>query len=146
MKTWLAVLGMAATVCAATAMAESKPTKCHIRYSLKGWAAIYESAKGTGHITCDNGQEADVIISSKGAGVAFGKETIVDGEGAFNDVHDISELYGHYVALKTDAGTGKAADSQVMTKGHVSLALAGKGKGVELGITFGDFKIEKKAE
>ncbi len=143
MKSWLAVLGVTAMVCAAAAMAESKPTKCHIRYSLTGWAAVYESAKGTGRITCDNGQEADVTLSSKGAGVAFGKETIVDGEGAFTDVNDIAELFGHYVAFKTDAATGKAADSQVMTKGKVSLALAGKGKGVDLGITFADFKIEK---
>lgn len=129
-------LGLAST-------AYAKPTKCHISYSLKGWAIVYQSSSGAGTITCDNGQSAKVTLKSKGGGVAFGEEKIREGEGAFSDVADISELFGNYVALAADAGSGKGADSQVMTKGKVSLALAGKGKGVELGIAFADFDIQK---
>jgi len=140
---WIAGL-VAVLTCGFAATAEAKPTKCHIRYSLKGWALVYESASGSGTITCDNGQAAKVSLKSKGGGVAFGKETILEGEGAFSDVDDISELFGHYAAVTADAGEGKEAGSQVMTKGKVSLALAGKGKGMEVGISFGDFDITKE--
>jgi hypothetical protein len=140
---WIAGIALAALLCGSASTVFAKPTKCHIRYTLKGWAVVYESSSGSGTITCDNGQSAKVVLKSKGAGVAFGKETILDGEGAFSEVGDISELFGHYVALATDAGSGKAADSQVMTKGEISLALAGKGKGMEVAIAFGDFDITK---
>lgn len=139
----IAGVALIALSCGLASTANAKPTKCHIRYSLKGWAVVYESSSGSGTITCDNGQTAKVALKSKGAGVAFGKETVLEGEGAFSDVGDISELFGHYVALDADAASGKAADSQVMTKGSVSLALAGKGKGMEVGISFGDFDISK---
>ena len=140
---WTAAAALVALSLGLTATADAKPTKCHIRYSLKGWAVVYESATGRGTITCDNGQTAKVALRSKGGGVAFGKEQVLEGEGAFSDVGDISELFGHYAAVVADAGSGKEADSQVMTKGEVSLALAGKGKGMEVGISFGDFDIEK---
>lgn len=138
---WIAAAALVA--CGWASTAEAKPTKCHITYSLKGWAVVYATASGTGTITCDNGQSAKVNLKSKGGGVAFGKETIHEGRGAFSDVEDISELFGHYAVLTADAGSGKAADSQVMTKGKVSLALAGKGEGVGVGISLADFTIEK---
>jgi hypothetical protein len=34
--------------------------------------------------------------------------------------------------------------AQVVTKGPVSLALSGKGTGVDLGVAFGEFVIEKE--
>ncbi len=140
---WIAGAALGALLGGMASTAHAKPTKCHIRYSLKGWAVVYQSASGTGTITCDNGQSAKVVLKSKGGGVAFGEEKILEGEGAFSDVGDISELFGHYAAVVADAGSGKEADSQVMTKGKVSLALAGKGKGMEVGISFGDFDITK---
>ena len=140
---WIAGIALAALSCGLASTADAKMTKCHLRYSLKGWAVVYATASGSGTITCDNGQSAKVTLKSKGGGVAFGEEKVREGEGAFSDVADISELFGNYAALAADAGSGKEADSQVMTKGKVSLALAGKGKGMELGISFGDFDIQK---
>jgi len=139
---WIAA---AVAVCAlAQPGAALAKTKCHITYNLKGWSALYETANGEGRIECDNGQKAEVTVRSKGGGVTFGKTDIVDGRGAFSDVADISELFGPYAQMQTQAGAGKAAESNVMTKGNVSLALSGTGKGVELGISFGAFIIEKK--
>lgn len=143
-STWITATAAAAFALAAASSALAKPTKCHITYNLKGWSAIYETASGEGRIECDNGQSAAVTVRSKGGGVTFGKTDIVDGRGAFSDVADISELFGDYAQMQAQAAAGRAAESNVMTKGNVSLALSGKGKGVELGISFGAFIIEKK--
>lgn len=140
---WMKAAALVGLSLGVASTAQAKPTKCHIRYSLKGWAVVYATASGSGTITCDNGQTAKVSLKSKGGGVAFGEEKVVEAEGAFSDVNDISELFGHYAAVDANAGEGKEADSQVMTKGPVSLALAGKGKGMEVGISFGDFDITK---
>jgi hypothetical protein len=120
------------------------PTSCKIEFNLKGWSAIYETASGTGKIKCSNGQTARVSLKSKGGGLTFGKMKIVDGIGTFSEVVDISEVFGEYAVAETDAALGKSADAQVLTKGNVSLALAGKGKGVELGFDFGKFTITKE--
>ena len=120
------------------------PTSCSIDFNLKGWSAIYETASGTGKIKCTNGQTARASLKSKGGGLTFGKMKIVNGIGTFSEVADISEVFGEYAVAETDAALGKAADAQVLTKGHVSLALAGKGKGVEFGFDFGRFIIAKQ--
>lgn len=120
------------------------PTSCSIEFNLKGWSAIYETASGTGKIKCSDGQTARVSLKSKGGGLTFGRMKIVNGVGHFSEVTNISELFGEYAVAETDAALGKAADAQVLTKGSVSLALAGKGKGYELGFDFGKFIITKQ--
>ncbi len=119
-------------------------TKCHLDYTLKGWSAFYKTAKGEGTIGCDNGQQAGVDIDVRGGGVTFGKTKITHGRGTFSSVHDINELYGAYATSEAHAGVVKSAQAQAMTKGPVSLALHGTGKGVDLGIAFGQFKITQK--
>ena len=37
----------------------------------------------------------------------------------------------------------KAGEAQVLTKGDVSLALAGKGEGVDIGVDVGEFTISR---
>ena len=118
-------------------------TKCHMKFTLSGWSAFYKTASGTGTITCDNGQSARVNLSSKGGGITFGRSTIKDGLGTFTDVEGISELYGTYVQSEAHAGAGKSTKASAMTKGEVSLSLVGKGKGVDVGIAFGKFTIER---
>jgi hypothetical protein len=118
-------------------------TKCHMKFTLSGWSAFYKTASGSGTITCDNGQSARVNLSSKGGGITFGRSTIKDGLGTFTDVEGISELYGTYVQSEAHAGAGKSTKASAMTKGEVSLSLVGKGKGVDVGIAFGKFTIEK---
>ncbi len=116
-------------------------TKCKMRFSLHGWSAIYETHTGSATITCDNGQSAKVLLDTKGGGLTAGKSTI-KGTGTFSGVSDISELYGAYAKAEAHAGVVKSAGAQVLTKGEVSLALAGTGKGVDLGIAFGKFTIK----
>jgi hypothetical protein len=124
--------------------ARAKGTVCEMRFTLSGWSAFYKTASGSGTITCDNGQKATVHLSSKGGGLTAGKYKIRDGYGKFSEVADISELYGTYVQGGAEAGAGKSSGASAMTKGEVSLALAGHGTGVNLGVSFGKFTITKK--
>jgi len=121
-----------------TAQAE---TKCKMHFNLHGWSAIYETASGSATITCDNGQTAKVLINTKGGGLTAGKSKI-QGTGTFSGVSNISELYGAYAKAEAHAGVVESAGAQVLTKGEVSLALAGTGKGIDLGISFGRFSIK----
>ena len=120
--------------------AERKGTKCKLHFSISGWSVLYETASGAGSVTCDNGQSAKVKIEVKGGGLTAGKSSLT-GTGTFSEVADISEVYGPYAKAEAHAGVVKSAAAQVMTKGTVSLALAAKGKGVDLGIAFGKFSI-----
>ena len=118
-------------------------TKCKLTYSLAGWSAGYATASGSGTITCDNGQSARVSLRAKGGGPTAGKSKIVKGSGTFSEVADISELFGSYASAEAHAGAGGSSAAQVVTKGTVSLAFSGTGKGIDLGVTFGQFVIQK---
>lgn len=122
--------------------ADKKVTKCKLEFSVRGWSAIYETASGTGTVTCDNGQTARVKIDVKGGGLTAGKSSM-KGTGTFSEVSDIQEIFGPYAKAGAHAGAVKSADAQVMTKGEVSLAVTAKGKGVDLGISFGRFSIDR---
>jgi hypothetical protein len=120
-------------------------TKCQMKYSLAGWSAGYSTASGSGTITCDNGQSARVSLRAKGGGLTAGKSKIVNGSGTFSEVGDISELFGSYASAEAHAGAGESSAAQVVTKGTVSLAFSGSGKGIDLGVTFGEFIIKKQS-
>jgi hypothetical protein len=119
-------------------------TKCKLKYSLAGWSAVYSTASGSGSITCDNGQSAHVSLEAKGGGLTGGKSKVVNGSGTFSEVADISELFGSYASADVHAGAGESSAAQVVTKGTVSLAFSGTGKGIDLGVTFGEFVITKQ--
>jgi hypothetical protein len=74
-----------------------------------------------------------VVINVKGGGATFGKTDIVEGHGEISGVRSIDEIFGSYAAAAAHAGVVKTGDLQAMTKGKVSLALAGHGKGVDIG-------------
>jgi hypothetical protein len=137
----LAALALAGTTPPAHALGQ---VDCEMRFSLSGWSAFYKTASGTGTITCNNGQRMNVAIRAKGGGITFGKSSIEDGRGEFSGVHDISELLGSYAGAEAHAGASKSANSQAMTKGEVSLALAGKGRGWDIGVGFGKFTISRR--
>jgi hypothetical protein len=120
-----------------------KLTDCRMTFSLKSWSAFYKSSEGEGTITCDNGQTAKVRIKAKGGGLTFGKSEIIGGTGKFTGARNIDELLGSYVQSEVHAGAGKSADAQALTKGEVSLALAGTGRGVDVGFAFGKFTIQR---
>jgi hypothetical protein len=124
--------------------ARATSTKCKMTYSLSGWSAAYSTASGSGTITCDNGQSAHSSLRATGGGLTAGKSKIVNGSGTFSEVADISELFGSYASADVHAGIVDSSAAQVVTKGTVSLAFSGTGKGIDLGVTFGKFVIAKR--
>ncbi len=122
---------------------KEKLAECTMTFNLKGWSAFYKTAKGDGTITCSNGQKARVTITTKGGGLTFGKSEIIGGTGRFTGARNIDELFGSYVQSEAHAGAGKSADAQALTKGEVSLALHGTGRGVDIGFAFGKFTIDR---
>ena len=123
--------------------AQARETRCKMTFNLAGWSVFYKTASGTGQVRCDNGQTMNVKLRAKGGGLTFGKTRVKNGIGAFTGVNDISDILGHYGTAEAHAGADKSASAQVVTKGNVSLALTGKGKGWNLGVAFGAFIIER---
>jgi hypothetical protein len=116
---------------------------CEMRFSTSGWSVFYKSASGYGTISCSNGQSMRVKLRAKGGGLTVGKSTIENGVGEFSGVHSITEVLGTYASAEAHAGAVKSAKGQVMTKGEVSLALSGTGRGWDLGVAFGKFTIRR---
>ena len=137
-----AAIALAAGVWSQSARAAEK-TDCEMRFNLTGWSAIYKHAEGSGTITCRNGKTMKVNIVAVGGGLTVGKSRIENGTGKFSEVSDLSELLGDYAQGEAHAGIVKSSTAQVLTKGTVSLALAGTGEGVDLGISFGKFTISR---
>ena len=131
---------VAAGLCAAPANAAGK-IDCEMRFSLKGWSAIYKHSEGSGVITCSNGGSYPVNIVAVGGGLTVGKQEVDDGLAKFSEVKSVSELYGGWAQGEATAGVVKGGSAQVMTKGNVSMALSGVGGGVSIGISFGKFTI-----
>jgi hypothetical protein len=115
--------------------------KCTLKFTMKSWSAFYKTADGAGTVKCDNGRSVKVSLSAKGGGLTVGKSSIDEGHGEFSAISSVEELFGTYVAAEAHAGAVKSAGAQVMTKGEVSLALSGTGRGVDLGVVFGAFTI-----
>jgi hypothetical protein len=140
------ILGLSALLLSLTAVAPAgaaETTVCRMDYTLKGWSAFYKTSRGSGTITCENGQTAKVKLSASGGGLTAGKSEVRDGHGKFSEISDIRELFGTYASATAAAGAVQSSEAQALTKGEVSLALAGTGTGIELGVSFGKFKITK---
>ena len=124
--------------------ASARDVSCRLDFDMAGWSVFYKTASGTGRVSCDNGQSMAVTIDAKGGGLSVGKSEIRGGRGQFSGVRSINEVLGTYATAKAHAGAVKSSKAQVMTKGEVSLALAGTGEGVDLGVAFGAFTIEAR--
>jgi len=141
------VLALAvAAVVPCSARAAAADLDCKLRFSLTGWSAIYKHAEGSGVVICANGKSMNVRISAKGGGLTVGKSHIDNGTGKFTDVHRIEDVLGTYVQGDASIGAVKSGTAQVLTKGTVSLALAGAGEGIDIGISVGGFTIERAGE
>jgi hypothetical protein len=136
-----AVLALLLAGGATPASAAAASVTCHLTFTMSGWSAFYKTSSGAGTIKCSNGQSMSVKLSAKGGGLTVGKSTIEDGKGEFSAVNSINELLGSYVSAEAHAGAVKSAKAQVMTKGEVSLALSGTGRGWDLGVAFGKLTI-----
>lgn len=132
---------LALSISAAPAAFGDELYNCEMSFSLKGWSAFVKKARGSGTVTCENGESARVQIRVRGGGLTFGKSEIVNGKAKISGVKDIREVFGSYASASAHAGVGPSAEATAMTKGEVSLALAGTGRGVDLGIAFSKFKI-----
>jgi len=126
-----------------TSQAADANLDCKLKFSLTGWSAIYKHAEGHGTVTCENGQAMNVKIEAKGGGLTVGKSHIDNGTGHFTDVHKMDDVLGTYAQGDASIGAGKSGTAQVLTKGTVSLALAGAGEGVDIGVSFGGFTISR---
>lgn len=119
---------------------------CKLKFSLTGWSLIFKHAEGHGTVHCENGQSMAVKIEAKGGGLTVGKSHIDNGTGRFTDVHRIEDVLGTYAQGDASAGAVKSGTAQVLTKGTVSLALAGAGEGVELGVSVGGFTLSRAGD
>ncbi|HZP66842.1 MAG TPA: hypothetical protein VFB32_11080 [Rudaea sp.] len=118
---------------------------CKLHFSLTGWSVIYKHAEGRGTVTCADGSSMPVVIDAKGAGLTVGKARVDNGTGRFSNVFNITDVLGRYAEGEAHAGIVKSGNAQVVTKGTVSLALAGAGEGVDLGVDVGEFTISEPA-
>jgi predicted Zn-dependent protease len=143
-RTFLPAAVAVALCLAAAAPASAGDVSCRLSFDMSGWSVFYKTASGTGHVRCSNGQAMAVRISAKGGGLTVGKSEIRGGRGEFSSVRDIRELLGTYVAAEAHAGAVKSSKAQAMTKGDVSLALAGTGEGWDLGVAFGAFTLKAR--
>jgi hypothetical protein len=137
------ILAAAGLAMVATPARASGPIDCKLNFNLSGWSVFYKTGSGNGTVTCDNGQSMAVKIETKGGGLSFGKTRIEDGIGEFSGIRHIDDVLGTYATAEAHASAGRSSKAQVMTKGDVSLALAGKGEGWSLGVAFGKFVISR---
>ena len=133
-------LGLALTALPAAA----QNMTCKLSFSSSSWSIFYKTTSGTGTVTCSNGQSLAVKITAKGGGLTVGKSKITNGFGEFAEVRNIRDVLGSYAAAEAHAGTVRSANAQAMTNGKVSLALAGKGEGWDLGVAFSKFTISAR--
>jgi len=137
---WM-LLGVSATTFAGDHT--SSTIECSMDFTLKGKSIFYKTAKGTGQVTCSNGQHAKVKLNVTGGGLSFGSMEILEGKGTFYEVLNIDEIFGGYLAAEAHAGAGKSTQISVYTKGNISLKLTGTGRGINVGFDFGKLEISK---
>lgn len=125
--------------------AAERDLSCRLKFTSRECCALYDSAVGEGTVTCKDGSSIPVAINAKGVGVTAGKWKITDGKGKFTHAAKIDDVLGSCLAVGGDVGMAKAGTAKILAKGKVSLALAGKGEGFDIGIAISDFKIGKPA-
>lgn len=125
------------------APAQAATVKCTMTFTMSGWSAFYKASNGSGTVHCDNGESMKVKLRARGGGLTVGKSTVDEGKGEFSSVNGINDLLGSYASAEAHAGAVKSTQANVMTKGEVSLALSGKGRGWDLGIAFGKLTISR---
>lgn len=135
------VLGGVLSAAAAWSMAGTADLACKLEYRVKGWSALVKVADGQGTVTCSDGTSRNVTIKLRSVGATVGASQIDNGVGKFTHVLSIDDAIGTYAQSEVHAGLLKSASAQVLTKGTVSLALAGAGEGIDLGVTVGELTI-----
>ena len=132
-----------ATSVSLAAGAAPNSLSCELKFTMKGWSAIYNTATGAGTATCSDGTSMRVKLRSKGAGLTAGKVTIDAGKGTFKGLTDPKDIPGAYLAVDASAGAVKSGTLAVLARGSVLLTLTGTGHGWDAGISMSDFTIER---
>ena len=142
-RSWVLAMLMLGLALPAVARADG-PLDCTLRFSMQGWSVFYKTAEGEGVVSCSNGERLPVKISSRGGAITFRKSRIDHGRGEFSGIYSIRDVLGGYAAAEAHAGAGKSSKAQVVTKGSVSLALAGTGSGWDIGVSVGNFVLSER--
>lgn len=130
-----------ATLCASQARAAELDCKLH--FNLSSWSVLYKHAAGTGTINCTDGQTMKVKITANGGGLTVGKAKVKDGVGNFTGLTNLQDAAGSYVQGDASFGVWKNGDAQILTKGPLTLTIAGAGRGFGMGVSVGSFNIQK---
>ncbi|GFO72433.1 hypothetical protein BJAS_P2672 [Bathymodiolus japonicus methanotrophic gill symbiont] len=120
--------------------AESK--SCSIKYNLTGWSFFYQGYKGSGLVSCTNGQSAKVSLTLHGGGLTLGVIDIDNAKGKFTGIKSIKDIYGTYFSIDVHAGFSRSAEARTLFKGYIAGGGAGVGGGYNLGLTFSGLTIK----
>ena len=115
---------------------------CSIKYNLTGWSFFYQGYKGTGVVSCTNGQSARVSLTLHGGGLTLGVIDIENAKGKFSGIKSIKDIYGTYFSIDIHAGFARAAEARTLFKGYIAGGGAGTGGGYNLGLTFSGLTIK----
>jgi len=140
----LGCVGTMAMLPASRVQAADASVTCHLSFSLSGWSLIYKHASGAGVVACSNGQRANVKITINGGGLTAGKYRIDNGKGEITHVRTIDDVFGDYAQASAEAGVMKSGEAELLTRGTTSLALAGSGEGINLGLSVGAVSITRR--
>lgn len=114
--------------------------ECKITFKIKIHAELQETGKGTGTITCDNGETTPVVIKTAGSWIAVHKSRWVEGEGTFSKVDELQKLFGAYTPTRIDRIQEGPSPPNVVWHKDISLTFSG-GDQHKLDYTRGRFKI-----
>ncbi|TZF89826.1 hypothetical protein [Cognatilysobacter lacus] len=126
-----------------TGATKDRDVKCKLQFQSRDWSVLYQQGEGPGTVTCSDGSSMPVKIIAKGVGLSAGKWKIDHGRGTFTRVRTIQDVVGRYATLSGHIGLVKTGEVEVASKGRVSLALAGHGEGIDVGVAINEFRVEK---
>ena len=115
---------------------------CRLQYEAEEWSAFYKSVRGTGTVSCDNGQRAQVKLRFQGGGFSVGMANL-EGHVRFSEVRELSEVLGTYVTMDGHGGFVRGGTGRILTKGSVWASDGAHGPGFNIGFTFGAMTIER---
>jgi hypothetical protein len=121
--------------------------KCTLRFDAQSWAFLISKGKGEGEVSCDNGQQAEVVLESSGIGVSLGAQKYQNATGKFTYVNDIEDVFGEYKASGASVGLGGTAGAAGLLKkdSKVRLGMFGTGKGgASISRSWGVLKLQRK--
>jgi hypothetical protein len=138
------VLALTATlaVFAIPGAAQADFTSCQLEFETHAWSFFYKNVTGTGTVTCENGDRADVTIRYHGGGVTFGVADL-KGIARFSQVRGVNEVMGAYGTVEGHAGFSGSVTGRAGTRGPVWTSQSGQGRGWNLGFAFGAISIRK---